>query len=534
MDEEKPEDAARRAAETRTGSLQRSDASSAAHDDPAAVLRDAQDQFVRGFVGQCRSLSPPADPDAGRAWSVEDAVERLHRMAGLAGTVGFPRVSAGAAELEEALRTSSMTHVELRDRLAGLRLAFAEDVRNPDPPQPEPEAAAAPMTVLVVEDDPVQRIVISAQLRARGHAAVAVASGEEALAAARKALPDVILLDVELPGINGYAVCRMLKADPELARVPVVFLSARRALDDRLAGLSLGADDFLSKPIDSRELALRLQRLDRRGQCVDDRTAGGVLTYDGFHREASEALLRGRSALALIRTPADQAIDVAAVVRDEIRRRDLCGQYDRSHVVVLLPDTGGGAARDRLAVIVEKCRASGIRGVYAGVAASEAAGARSLDQLLEEADEAVAVARYENLDAALRPAEPREAPARRSAGPLVLVADDDPDVVRIVDAHLASAGYRRILTFDGSRTLEEIRAQHPDVLVLDLMMPRVTGFDVLAGLRDLGEARPRVIVLSARGREENVMRAFGLGADDFMLKPFNPRELLARIARLVK
>ena len=65
------------------------------------------------------------------------------------------------------------------------------------------------------------------------------------------------------------------------------------------------------------------------------------------------------------------------------------------------------------------------------------------------------------------------------------------------------------------------------------MMPRVTGFDVLAGLRDMGDQRPRVIVLSARGREDAVMRAFSLGADDFMLKPFNLQELMARIARLV-
>jgi DNA-binding response OmpR family regulator len=115
----------------------------------------------------------------------------------------------------------------------------------------------------------------------------------------------------------------------------------------------------------------------------------------------------------------------------------------------------------------------------------------------------------------------------------VLVADDDPDVVRILDSHLGAGGYRRMLTFDGMRALEEVRAQTPDVLVLDLMMPRMTGFDVLAGIRDM-EPRPRVIVLSARGREDDVVRAFGLGADDFIAKPFNPQELLARIARLVK
>jgi DNA-binding response OmpR family regulator len=62
----------------------------------------------------------------------------------------------------------------------------------------------------------------------------------------------------------------------------------------------------------------------------------------------------------------------------------------------------------------------------------------------------------------------------------------------------------------------------------------MTGFDVLAGLRDMVESRPRIIVLSARGREEDVIRAFSLGADDFIAKPFNPQELLARITRLLK
>jgi two-component system, OmpR family, response regulator VicR len=64
-------------------------------------------------------------------------------------------------------------------------------------------------------------------------------------------------------------------------------------------------------------------------------------------------------------------------------------------------------------------------------------------------------------------------------------------------------------------------------------MPRLTGFDVLAGLRDLEGHRPRTIVLSARGREDDVIRAFSVGADDFMTKPFNPQELLARVGRLV-
>jgi DNA-binding response OmpR family regulator len=79
-----------------------------------------------------------------------------------------------------------------------------------------------------------------------------------------------------------------------------------------------------------------------------------------------------------------------------------------------------------------------------------------------------------------------------------------------------------------------VQANTTDVLILDLMMPRLSGFDVLAQLRDHAGPRPRIIVLSGRGREQDVMRAFDLGADDYMTKPFNPRELVARIARLLK
>ena len=118
--------------------------------------------------------------------------------------------------------------------------------------------------------------------------------------------------------------------------------------------------------------------------------------------------------------------------------------------------------------------------------------------------------------------------------PSILVAEDQTDIRDLLVMNLRSAGYEVSAVGDGEQALARQLASPADLLVLDLMMPRMTGFDVLAGLRDMGEARPRVIVLSARGREEDVIRAFALGADDFVAKPFNPHELLARIARLVK
>jgi len=116
----------------------------------------------------------------------------------------------------------------------------------------------------------------------------------------------------------------------------------------------------------------------------------------------------------------------------------------------------------------------------------------------------------------------------------VLIVEDDPDVTRIVDAQLRAAGYTTFVAFDGEQALEAIRVQAPDIMVLDLMMPKLSGFEVLTHVRAAPPPRPRVIVLSARGREEDIARGFELGADDYITKPFDPLELTARIARLLK
>jgi DNA-binding response OmpR family regulator len=361
--------------------------SPAAADDLDAVLHDARQRFAGAFAEQCDRLTPSAD----------DAVRVLHRMAGLGGQVGFPRVSARAAELEDLLSTGAMSRDDLLAGVAELRAAFASDTADPASAAPPVQSVAVPMTVLLVEDEPVQRAIIAAQLRNLGHKPVAVASGEEVVEAARKVRPDAILLDIELPGIDGYAACRLLKADPVLARIPVAFLTAHGTVVDRLTGLSLGADDFLTKPLDPRQLAMRLLLLlNTRGR-AEGGVAGGVFTYEMFQRAASDVLRRSPCALALIGTPPDQAGDVAALTRVELRRRDLCGYYDRSHVVVLMPDLGVAGARNRIAVVVESCGANGIPGVYTGIAASDAPGARTLARLMKEADEALASAGHEKL-----------------------------------------------------------------------------------------------------------------------------------------
>jgi CheY-like chemotaxis protein len=191
------------------------------------------------------------------------------------------------------------------------------------------------------------------------------------------------------------------------------------------------------------------------------------------------------------------------------------------------------AARDRLEAIIERLEANGVSGVRAGVTAAAHAGAKNAVTLIGEADEALAEARYLGETVAIW-SERVSRPAAGRALRTVVVAEDDPDVTRILDAQLRGAGFKAILAFDGEQALAAVRAHAPDVLVLDLMMPRLSGFDVLAQIREGPPPWPRIVVLSGRGREEDVVRALELGADDYMTKPFNAQELMARIARLLR
>ena len=115
------------------------------------------------------------------------------------------------------------------------------------------------------------------------------------------------------------------------------------------------------------------------------------------------------------------------------------------------------------------------------------------------------------------------------SGPTVLVADDDTDIRDLVVFKLTQAGYRVRAVGDGVEALDAIREQAPQLAVLDVMMPGLSGIDVTRSIRK--EARldgVRVILLTARAQESDVQTGFATGADDYLIKPFSPRELVSR------
>ena len=132
------------------------------------------------------------------------------------------------------------------------------------------------MRILVVEDDPAVRNSLSRALRLEGYEAELHEEGTSAIRSLQVAAPDAILLDLQLPDVDGLEICRRVRASGD--RTPILMVTARDAVDDRVAGLDAGADDYLVKPFDLAELLARLRALLRRHNLVEG--DGAVLRFE--------------------------------------------------------------------------------------------------------------------------------------------------------------------------------------------------------------------------------------------------------------
>ena len=124
---------------------------------------------------------------------------------------------------------------------------------------------------------------------------------------------------------------------------------------------------------------------------------------------------------------------------------------------------------------------------------------------------------------------------RTARKPVILVADDEPGLVRLMQFNLEMEGYRVLTARNGEEALETARAHHPDLIILDVMMPKLDGFEVLKRLREESQTESiPVIMLTALSHERSISQGWELGADFYLTKPFDPSELLEVVRRFLE
>jgi len=149
---------------------------------------------------------------------------------------------------------------------------------------------AGPATILIVDDEPKNIDYLEQELEGFGYSTVSASNGEAALAIVRTNPPSLILLDVMMPVMDGFKTCSILKASDETRFIPVIIMTALDAVEDRVKGIKAGADDFLTKPVDERELLARIETSLRLKEAMDRKVSGLQRLSDHFAKFAPSAV----------------------------------------------------------------------------------------------------------------------------------------------------------------------------------------------------------------------------------------------------
>ena len=174
--------------------------------------------------------------------------------------------------------------------------------------------------ILVVDDEPEAVELLEFNLKQAGFDVVAAADGAEALKKARSLVPSLIVLDLMLPEIDGLEVCKMLHRDPATAGIPIIMLTAKAAEMDRILGLELGAEDYITKPFSPRELVLRVKKVLLRGMPADAATE--ALKFGDLVIDQSRHLVKWRGKSIELTATEFKLLALLAQRRGRVQSRD--------------------------------------------------------------------------------------------------------------------------------------------------------------------------------------------------------------------
>jgi DNA-binding response OmpR family regulator len=499
--------------------------------------------------------------------------------------------------------------------------------------------------ILIVDDTPVNLKLTRILLVNEGYKVMTAASAEEALELLRSYHPQLILADIQLPGIDGLELTRRIKKNEETRDITVVALTAFAMKGDEQKAVEAGCDGYITKPIDTRSLGARIrEHLNRRAaaQGAATQTAGKpaaagadaallpaaemlalrrkfltegqeaarqmLLDLDGqfnaneaakkVHNWIGTGGLLGYSAISRLAREVEGVLVMRPLENDQLRdsltnlalafnspreARDaplsesivhalsgkrvalvglpasdaqrMCVALERTNSVPVFfeasePADSKAVLECHLAVVnvrpemgqtpwLEPGTAYMLPLVFVGnrdhlLSLDQSVQALACEFLMDSWQPEEALVRLSLALSQHRVSMPQKPPTgmATSERTRVAIADDDPTVLALVRTALANFGMECYTAVDGPTALENIRRYRPHAAVLDVNMPGMDGYEVLSAVRK-EEIPVRVLLLTARQQESDVIRGFTLGADDYVVKPFSPMELVARMKRLL-
>lgn len=418
----------------------------------------------------------------------------------------------------------------------------------------------AAVRILIVDDDQRTLEVAREALRSPDLEVVAAHSAAEAEELLHGAPVNLILLGLVLPDADGRAVLARLGEHAPTANVPVLMLAEEIGASPKEECLGLGVTDFLEKPIDPSALASAISTTLERVSSehphpLRDHVTGlanRAAFVDRYLSDVTEGLAAGQEVVvALLDLDGLEQINTAwgretgdrvlahtgQTLADVFRDTDVVARWREDEFAVLLHGVDLLAASRLLAKAQAVLTTSPLRiaddmeltATFCGGATSAGPGT-TLDEAVAQAERALVHAKRRGVSRVVTSDEEfPEAPAA------VLIAEDDRVSAALVRHRLVRAGFTVLHEGNGADALAAAQQHAVDLFILDIRMPRMDGFELLRALRALPRyADTPILMLTSLGREEDIVRAFHLGASDYVTKPFSPVELLARVQRLLR
>jgi diguanylate cyclase (GGDEF)-like protein len=427
-------------------------------------------------------------------------------------------------------------------------------------------ARASEASVLAVDDDPAVLGALTALLGQDGQRVVTLDDPMSFWETLRETSPDLVILDVDMPHVNGVELCQVMRADPLWSRTPVVFLTARTDPATVQAIFAAGADDYVAKPLVGPELTARIANRMERSRLLRRMAETDALTGVANQRTSAEAMKRlldmGERfeepvAMAMVDVDRLQSVNdrFGYASGDEVLGRlgrlllrafpgdDAVGRWAGQEFFVCMFGMTRGDGVQRLAEALEELRRDRFPDYEGGsFGVSFSAGVAQFPD-----DGADLRALYRGADGAVRRAKEaggdRVVPVGWSIGADstadVVVVEDDEALAGLLLYGLSTRAYRTQRFDDGQDAASALQGPSPKltarVVLLDWGLPSLDGLRVLRRLADTGVLRrTRVIMLTARDSESEVLQALELGAFDHVAKPFSVPVLMKRVHRAME
>jgi len=370
--------------------------------------------------------------------------------------------------------------------------------------------------VMIVDDDKDILTILKIQFRDK-YEIITIVDPAAVLEKVKLYEPDIIVLDIMMPKISGFELCQQIRALPKFRKTPIIFLSAKKSVDDHKLGYRVGANLYIDKPFDTKRLQNNIDVLLQ--DFYSDVPSKQFTFADIIALESGTAKLQ---VLSETKTIDEQKKHISPIPERELRKSYREEIIQKAFTVSADIDTKDKSKTERIKIQVEES--------FEEITVGK--NIKPDKPTIEKPEEKPQIPTTQ-----APPQDKTKKAMEKKKQPLIIVVDDDEEVLDVLDATLSIKGFRVLGAVDGSSGFKKISTKNPDLVIIDLYLPKMSGKEIISKMKKTSNlANIPVLVLTATTKHSPLSDkelAKYMNVDDFITKPFDPKDILKRVSKLL-